>query len=65
MLLLTQPVRTRYPPRLLVPLLYRMSLQHQSRAFSPARMRTANLGPMRIEYTENWQIMMSKKKGNA
>ena len=27
------------------------------------RMRTADLGPMKIEYPENWQIMMPKKQG--
>jgi Zn-dependent protease with chaperone function len=29
------------------------------------RMRTADLGPMRIEYPENWKVMMPKKQGQS
>jgi hypothetical protein len=29
------------------------------------RMRTADLGPMKIEYPENWQVMMPKKQGQS
>ena len=29
------------------------------------RMRTADLGPVKIEYPENWQVMMPKKRGHS